>query len=106
MLCPILICVGALAALAPPALAAARAAKEAAFVSVAVTAAGAGPFYCARHRTNVSFGGDGSITRLDVGGMTVVAAGGGGVLGRTTYQTLSSDNFTTFDRSTPVQLLL
>ena len=35
-----------------------------------------------------------------------LAAGGGGVLGRTTYQTLSSDNFTTFDRSTPVQLLL
>ena len=89
---------GALEALAPRQLAAARAEKlrtGGGFVAVP----SAGTMHCAKHGASIRFASDGSIGSLSFDGRTIVSdESGGGRLGQTRYQTLSEDSFTRFDK--------
>lgn len=89
----------ALAALAPRRLAAARAEL---LKSFEVVEEGTTAFHCNQTGASIAFAPDGSIASVSFHQQgeqpaAAVAAAGGGRLGQVRYQTLSEDNFTTFD---------
>ena len=86
----------ALATLTPRALEAARATKLAQMVqvpSINTTSL----FRCGKHGAVIAFAGDGSVNHLSVHGQTLVDRRSAARLGLLRYQTLSADNFSTFN---------